>query len=133
MSTAAAATAARSVVAGMLSAAANGGSAARWTTTSTVLLTRSNVPVERMITVALSSAVGEVARDLRLERAHGKIGREQAAHDEQRDERDDQRGAALVAAMRAPRCRGHHARGPSTVITSISRAWFSSPVLVTGR
>src|SRR2546422_9017054 len=61
MSTAAAPTAARSVVAGMLSAAANGGSAARWTTTSTVLLTRLNVPVERMITVALSSAVGEVS------------------------------------------------------------------------
>ena len=61
MSRAAAATAACSTVAGRLSAPAVGGSVARWTTTSTVLLTRLNVPVDRMITVALSSAVGEVS------------------------------------------------------------------------
>src|SRR5438128_11977410 len=46
---------------GMLTAPGNGGSATRWTTTSIVFVVPLNVPADRMMTVLLASAVGEVS------------------------------------------------------------------------
>src|SRR5947207_14578668 len=45
---------------GMSTAPGSGGSASRRTTTSTVLVTPLKVPADRMMTVVLSSAIGEV-------------------------------------------------------------------------